>query len=159
VTGTGTKTETYAPPPIAANRVETFRFAYDIVAKLVNSEGTAMPLANVPLTVSDTSGKVVLTGTTGADGTVRLSLNVTTGTYTVTLGELPGGYSAAVDTATAKIDGADANVTLVVDEQNDADLVSQYPNAGGRGTMLTIVAGVLLTLIGAAGIVLKRFTL
>ncbi|MCI1283206.1 MAG: BspA family leucine-rich repeat surface protein [Lacticaseibacillus songhuajiangensis] len=159
VTGAGTKTETYAPPTLAANRVETFRFAYDIVAKLVNSEGTAMPLANVSLTVTDTSGKVVLTGSTGADGTVRLPLNVTTGTYTVTLGELPGGYSAAVDTATAKIDGADANVTLVVDEQNDADLVSQYPNAGGRGTLLTIVAGVLLTLIGAAGIVLKRFTL
>lgn len=155
VSGAGSKTETYTPPSAAANRVETFRFAYDIVAKIVNSEGAAMPLANVPLTVTNASGKVVLTGTTGADGTVRLPLNVTTGTYTVKLGELPGGYSASVDTATATIDGADANVTFVVDEQNDADLVGQYPKAGGHGTLLTIVAGIVLAMVGATGTIAK----
>ena len=109
--------------------------------------------------MKNSSETQVLTAKTGTDGAVTLVMNSTGGDFTASLGGLPAGYSALVDTATAKIVDKDMPVTFVVDEQNDADLVSQYPNAGGRGTLLTIVAGVLLTLIGTAGIVIKRFVL
>ena len=156
VSGVATATETYTPPSTAADRVETFRFAYDIIAKIVNSQGKAMPLADVPVTVKGSDGATVMSGTTGADGTVRLAMNSTGGDYTASLGTLPGGYDASVDTATAKIDGADAEVTFVVDEQNDADLVNQYPHAGGNGTFLTVIAGVLAVVLGTTGMVVRR---
>lgn len=156
VAGVGTATETYTPPSTAADRVETFRFAYDIIAKIVNSQGQAMTLADVPVTVTGSDGSKVMSGNTGADGTVTLAMNSTGGDYTASLGTLPGGYDASVDTATAKIDGADVEVTFVVDEQNDADLINQYPHAGGHGTFLTVVAGVLAVVLGTTGMVVRR---
>jgi surface protein len=156
VSGVGTKTETYTPPSTASDRVETFRFAYDIIAKIVNSKGEAMTLADVPVIVTGSDGSELLRGTTGADGTVTLAMNSTGGDYTASLGTLPGGYDASVDTATAKIDGADVEVTFVVDEQNDADLINQYPHAGGNGTFLTVVAGVLAVVLGTTGMVVRR---
>lgn len=156
VSGVGTATETYTPPSTTADRAETFRFGYDIIAKLVNSQGKAVTLADMPIIVQDSNGTEVLRGTTGADGTVTLPMNSTGGSYTVKLGDLPGGYDAVVDTATAKVDGADVEVTLVVDQQNDADLIAQYPHAGGHGTFLTVVAGVLAVALGTAGMVVRR---
>ncbi|WP_462399713.1 BspA family leucine-rich repeat surface protein [Lacticaseibacillus pantheris] len=156
VAGVGTATETYTPPSTSADRVETFRFAYDIIAKIVNSQGQAMPLAGVPVTITGSDGSKVTSGNTGADGTVTLATNSTGGDYTASLGTLPGGYDASVDTATAKIDGADVEVTFVVDEQNDADLVNQYPHAGGHGTFLTVVAGVLAVVLGTTGMIVRR---
>lgn len=156
VAGVGTATETYTPPSTAADRVETFRFAYDIIAKIVNSQGQAMPLADVPVIVKGSDGTEILRGNTGSDGTVTLAMNSTGGDYTASLGTLPGGYDASVDTATAKIDGADVEVTFVVDEQNDTDLVNQYPHAGGHGTFLTVVAGVLAVVLGTTGMVVRR---
>ncbi len=157
VAGTGTAKETYTPPSTAADRVETFRFAYDILTKIVNSKGDALALVDVPITITDDSGTKVVTAKTGADGTVTLPVNSTGGNYTATLGDLPSGYSASVGTATAKIVDQDVPVTFVVDEQNDGDLVDKYPHAGGTGTLLTLIAGVLAIVLGTVGIAYVRW--
>lgn len=157
VSGVGTATETYTPPSTAADRVETFRFAYDIVAKIVNDKGVAMPFADVPITVTDDSGTKIVTAKTGANGTVTLPLNSTSGDYTATIGDLPASYSATNTTATAKIVDQDVPVTFVVTEQNDTDLVDKYPHAGGTGTLLTLIAGVLAIVFGTVGIAYVRW--
>jgi surface protein len=157
VAGAGTAKETYTPPSTAADRVETFRFAYDILAKIVNSKGDALALVDVPITITDDSGTKVVTAKTGADGTVTLPVNSTGGNYTATLGDLPSGYSASVGTATVKIVDQDVPVTFVVDEQNDGDLVDKYPHAGGTGTLFTLIAGVLAIVLGTVGIAYVRW--
>lgn len=157
VTGPGTSSERYVPPSTAANRVETFRFAYDIKASLVDNDGKAVALADVPIIVTDADGSEVTRANTGSDGTVTVPTNVTNGEYTVTLGDLPDGYAAVVGKVTTTISDADGSVQLVVGEQNDDDLIAQYPHAGGRGTLLTVIAGALAVLIGATGMLMRRF--
>ncbi|WP_162205174.1 SpaA isopeptide-forming pilin-related protein [Lacticaseibacillus thailandensis] len=156
VSGAGTVKETYQPPTDASARTDTFRFAYDVIAKLEDNQGNPIQLAGVPIIVQDSNGKEVMRGTTGADGTVTVPINATDGDYTVKLGDLPGGYEAVTDTRTATINGDDVTVTLVVDKQNDSNLIKQYPHAGGHGTFLTVVAGALAVVLGTTGMLARR---
>lgn len=156
VKNAGAANETYTPTTTAAQNGDTYRFAWDIQAKLVNSAGAAVALAGVVLKVTNADGDVVATGTTGADGTVTIPMNAVSGDYTVTITDgVKAGYEITKGTATTTINNADGKVQLVVDEVHDEDIIKQFPAAGGNGPWLLIAATGFL-LVGGYGVWRQR---
>ncbi|MCX2455309.1 BspA family leucine-rich repeat surface protein [Lacticaseibacillus nasuensis] len=156
VTNAGKENETYIPAT-TGTAGDTYRFAWDIQAKLVDSDGKPMPLAGVQLTVTNAAGAVVLTGTTGADGTVTLPMNAVDGDYTVKItGGVDSQHTIIKGTATTTISGKDGAVTLVVDEVHDEEIIKQFPAAGGHSQLLFVVALTALLLGSGIGMVKTR---
>lgn len=154
VTNPGAKNETYVPAA-TGTKGDTYRFAWDIQAKLVDTQGNPMPLAGVQLTVTNADGETVKSATTGADGTVDIPMNAVDGTYTVKItGGIDAHHAVMVGTDTTTINKADGNVQFVVNV-NDDDIIKQFPAAGGSGPWALIGATVFL-LIGGVGVWRQR---
>lgn len=152
VTNAGKVNETYTPAT-TGTAGDTYRFAWDIQAKLVDSSGDPVALAGVKLTVTNAAGTVVLTGTTGADGTVTLPINSVAGDYTVQItGGVDADHMIIKGTDTTSINGKDGAVTLVVDKE----INSQFPAAGGHSQLLFVVAVTALLLGSGIGMVKTR---
>ncbi|KRK71026.1 BspA family leucine-rich repeat surface protein [Lacticaseibacillus nasuensis] len=152
VTNAGKVNETYTPAT-TGTAGDTYRFAWDIQAKLVDSSGDPVALAGVKLTVTNAAGTVVLTGTTGADGTVTLPINSVAGDYTVQItGGVDADHMIIKGTDSTSINGKDGAVTLVVDKE----INSQFPAAGGHSQLLFVVAVTMLLLGSGIGMVKAR---
>ncbi|MFD1441743.1 BspA family leucine-rich repeat surface protein [Lacticaseibacillus hegangensis] len=155
VRNAGNANESYVPAT-TGTKGDTYRFAWDIQAKLVDSQGNPVTLAGVQLTVTNASGTQVATATTGTDGTVDIPLNTVAGSYTVKItGGIDAGHTITKGTATTTINQADGQVALVVDEVHDEDIIKQFPAAGGHGP-ITLLLSTLLILVGGYGVWRER---
>lgn len=138
-----------------ADRTDVLRLANDLTVQLVDNDGNAVKKAGIDIKFTSPDG-TTKTITTDSDGKAVLS-NQLAGAYKAQMtAAVPSGWTGDTDVKTATLAPGDALVNILLTEDNDADLVSQYPAAGGRGQLFWLAGGIGLILLGGTGAVYYR---
>jgi hypothetical protein len=138
-----------------ADRTDVLRLANDLTVQLVDDDGNAVKKAGIDITFTSPDG-TTKTITTDSDGKAVLA-NQLAGSYQAQMSsDLPSGWTGDTAVKTATLFPGDAVVKVLLTEDNDADLVSQYPAAGGRGQLFWLAGGIGLVLLGGTGAVYYR---
>lgn len=138
-----------------ADRTDVLRLANDLTVQLVDNDGNAVKKAGIDIKFTSPDG-TIKTITTDSDGKAVLS-NQLAGAYKAQMTTaVPTGWTGDSDVKTATLAPGDALVNILLSEDNDADLVSQYPAAGGRGQLSWLVGGIGLIILGGTGAVYYR---